>query len=498
MFDFLNQYMEYLASSFRAAYFIDISIFSVFIYFVLKGMRARTTRPFVLGFISLSILYILAKFFDLFLLSLLLNGLFLVLLLVSIFAFQNDIRRLVEKPFLVLSKKNVKRIESSEIDLLLETIYGLSAARFGALLVFKGKESLERHLQGGNILRSRINRALILSLFDNRTPGHDGGMILDGEWITRFACQLPLAVNRSKIKNLGTRHSAALGLSEKTDALIVVISEETGLISIAQNGTLAYGVSRVELKTGLETFQQRFAEAGKKEGPPLPLLLKNIGLGVFSFCLSFIVWFMLTYEPGTTFRSLTLPVEFRNLAGDMFIEKISTGEVRVTLAGPSRTVKSLEESDLKVLLNFKNAKKGTKIFTEKEYKLALPPNVRLFKVRPAFIATQLVQMKRENATIRPVLLEPPAFPLQLIDMEVMPRQVALLVPVDTAASMGPLVLTPTVDLQGLSAGEHTFRIPLVIPSAYRLAPGESAAVQIRVRLYNSSKKKIKRNLHVLP
>lgn len=489
MFDFLNQYLEYLASSFHAAYLVDITIFSIFIYFVLKGMRARTTRPFVLGFITLSMLYIIAKFFDLLLLTLLLNGLFLVLLLVSIFAFQNDIRRLVEKPFLVLSRKNVKRIESSDIDLLLETIYALSAARFGALLVFKGKESLERHLQGGNVLRSRINRALILSLFDNRTPGHDGGMILDGEWITRFACQLPLTVNRSKIKNLGTRHSAALGLSEKTDALVVVISEETGLISIAQNGALSYGVSRIELQSGLEAFQQRFTEGGKKEGPPLPLLLQNIVLGIASFCLSFFVWFMLTYEPGTTFRSLVLPVEFRNLAGDMFIEKISTEEVRITLAGPSRTVKSLEEGDLKVLLNFKNAKKGTRIFTEKEYKLSLPPNVRLFKVKPAFIATQLVQMKRMPVDIRPTLVQPPVFPLQLIDLEVTPKHVSLMVPADGAASVGPVSLTPLVDLHGLTAGEHQFRLPLLIPSTYRLAPGEPTSVQVRVRLYNSSLKR---------
>lgn len=303
MFDFFNQYLEYLASSFHTAYLVDITIFSVFVYFVLKGMRARTTRPFVLGFITLSVLYILAKFFDLLLLSLLLNGLFLILLLVSIFAFQNDIRRLVEKPFLLLSKRNTKRVEASDIDLFLETTYALSAARFGALLVFKGKESLERHLQGGYILRSKINRALILSLFDNRTPGHDGGMILDGEWITRFACQLPLTVNRSKIKNLGTRHSAALGLSEKTDALIVVISEETGLISMAQNGALSYGVSRIELKAGLEAFQQRFSDGGKKEGPPLPSLIRNLVLGMASFCLSFFVWFALTYEPGTTFRA---------------------------------------------------------------------------------------------------------------------------------------------------------------------------------------------------
>jgi len=491
MFDFLNQYIEYLLSSFHMGYFIDISLFSIFVFFVLKGVRARTTRPFVLGFTFLSMLYILSKFFDFLLLSLLLNGLVLVLLLVSIFAFQNDIRRMIEKPFLFFSKKNSKRIEASDIDLLLDAVYSLSAARFGALLVLKGKESLERHLQGGSFLRSKINRALILSLFDNRTPGHDGGMILDGEWITRFGCQLPLTINRSKIKNLGTRHSAAVGLSEKTDAMIVVVSEETGLISIAQNGALSYGVSRAELKNGLEVFQQRFTEDGKKQGIPLSVLLQNIGLCSLSFLISFIAWFMLTYEPGTTFRSLTLPVEFRNLASDLLIDKISTEEVKVTLAGPSRTVKNIEESDLKVLLNFKNAKKGIRTFTDKDFKLALPANVRLFKVKPGFITAQLLQMKRISVAVKPTLLEVPNFPLQIGEVEITPKRVHLLVPTEFPMEEVPALSTQAIQLQTFSAGEHLFRVPLILPHFCRLAPGESSSVQVRIHLLSphASKKK---------
>lgn len=146
----------------------------------------------------------------------------------------------------------------------------LGEMRTGALIAVKGAEPWDHHMQGGIELGGAISLPLLFSLFDHRTPGHDGALLIEGNRVTKFAVQLPLApIPPHVIRYGGTRHAAGLGLAEVCDAFIVVVSEERGTISLAHDGA---DVDHVRVQSGGRIPQLRRADrvsecASKLENP---------------------------------------------------------------------------------------------------------------------------------------------------------------------------------------------------------------------------------------
>jgi len=153
--------------------------------------------------------------------------------------FRDEIRRLFErlarfKPANRFGEKIGNAALSPAVETLARTFADLSKERIGALVVIPCKESLLSHLKGGVSLNGELSEPLLKSLFDPHSLGHDGAVVIEGRQVTRFACHLPLSSDFEKLGNKGTRHSAALGLCERTDALCIVVSEKNGLITIAR------------------------------------------------------------------------------------------------------------------------------------------------------------------------------------------------------------------------------------------------------------------------
>ncbi|MFZ9889797.1 MAG: diadenylate cyclase [Myxococcota bacterium] len=148
------------------------------------------------------------------------------------------------------------------VDAIVDGFISFASRRLGALLVVKGRDHIENHLTGGIPLGGKISRELLMSLFDPHSPGHDGAVIVQGGRFSRFGVQLPLSRNISRPEKFGTRHAAALGLAERTDALILVASEETGKLRIAEDGRLLDIVDGAELKLRLQSFLRRTHHQG--------------------------------------------------------------------------------------------------------------------------------------------------------------------------------------------------------------------------------------------
>jgi DNA integrity scanning protein DisA with diadenylate cyclase activity len=139
-------------------------------------------------------------------------------------------------------------------EILARALTGLAREKHGALVVLAGMQKLERHLHGGEELGGRVSAALLESLFDPHSPGHDGAVVIEDRAVARFGAHLPLARGTGLPHGLGTRHSAALGLSERTDALCIVVSEERGTISAARHGILRPVGSAEELARLVASF----------------------------------------------------------------------------------------------------------------------------------------------------------------------------------------------------------------------------------------------------
>ena len=161
-------------------------------------------------------------------------------LMAIIVVFQPELRRILEQlgRTNIISKNNSISKESDTINEVVQASLSLSRQKIGALIVFERKTGINEIIQTGTNLNADVSRELLINIFIPNTPLHDGAVVIRRNFIKAAACFLPLTENKNLNKDLGTRHRAALGITEKSDCLSLVVSEETGYISIAINGKL--------------------------------------------------------------------------------------------------------------------------------------------------------------------------------------------------------------------------------------------------------------------
>lgn len=222
---------------------IEIIIIAVIIYYLLSFFWNTRAMDLVFGLIAFVMLFAIATWLHLPVVHQLLFYFVNVAVFALLIIFQPELRLALSK----LSVKGKKYREITEFDKFLDSIaqsvYRLSERRIGALLVLENQDSLDEFANKAVLLNAQFTPELLESIFITTTPLHDGAVIIRGTTILSAATILPLADDSSQIaKSMGTRHRAGLGISQVTDALIVVVSEETGKVSIARDGIMTRGV----------------------------------------------------------------------------------------------------------------------------------------------------------------------------------------------------------------------------------------------------------------
>lgn len=270
----------------------DILLISVFIYSMLLWFRRTTSRRVVIGICLLSGVYFLAELFDLYLTQLLFRMILAVMLVAVVVVFQEEIRRAFERIAIWGTFRERRRyIGFQAADTLIEAAAALASNRIGALIVIKGREPLDRHVEGGIPVQGRISKPLLYSIFDPHSAGHDGAVLIDADRISKFGAHLPLSKTQVQMGTLGTRHTAALGVSECSDAFVIVVSEETGEIRVAQDGALTLVNSAAELKGRLDRFyQEKFPKPAQPDWKRF--LERDARLKALSLLLALLAWFM--------------------------------------------------------------------------------------------------------------------------------------------------------------------------------------------------------------
>jgi len=237
----------------------DMALVGALIYALLLWFK-RTKAAFVaLGLFLLAVVYVIAFVAGMYMTVRIFQGFFAVFIVAVIVIFQEEIRSVFERIAVWSLTGGVLKAAPThrQVEILVRSLGDLARDHIGALVVLRGLDPLDRHVEGGWDLNGELSEALIKSIFDSHSLGHDGAFIVEEGRVSRFGVQLPLSKDFSKITNLGTRHSAALGLSERTDALILVISEEHGTIATAQRGELKTVRDLEELQDEIELFLNR-------------------------------------------------------------------------------------------------------------------------------------------------------------------------------------------------------------------------------------------------
>lgn len=270
----MNAFLEYLVKYvqlLRISDLIDILIVSVIVYYLINLIRETRAMQLVKGIIFLFIAFFLSQWLKLNALNYILGGAMQIGAFAVIVIFQPELRNLLER----MGRFKVGRIidfasDTTEddlhrvIDSIAQAAANMSATKTGALIVMERATRLGEYISTGTMLDANVSSGLLENIFVPNTPLHDGAVIIRNNKIVTACCLLPLTANNNLSRDLGTRHRAAIGLSEVTDAVIIVVSEETGKISIALNGSLTRNLSRESLAKALKKIMSQKQETNEK------------------------------------------------------------------------------------------------------------------------------------------------------------------------------------------------------------------------------------------
>ena len=281
--DYVNQ-IKGLFNSFRIIDFIDILFVAVVLYAIIRIIRETRAMQLVKGIVFLVAMYFVVSFLGMSASSYIFKVIFSNILIIIVILFGNEIRNILEQMGNGAAKTGIKSIlhsgmtlEIGEIKKAIEAVCkacnNMSDDQVGALIVFENETMLGDIISSGTVLDAKATPELIENVFFPKSPLHDGAMIVRGSQIYAAGCILPLTRDNVS-SNLGTRHRAAIGVTQESDAIVVIVSEETGSISIAENGTLKRDISTGELRDILE--QHFIPESGKSDDKILRKLLRRI------------------------------------------------------------------------------------------------------------------------------------------------------------------------------------------------------------------------------
>lgn len=270
MFQVLRRYLDGIyIPDFQIIDVIEILILAVIIYFCINWIK--TTRAYTLlkGIYIITFFILLANLFQMTTLLWLLESIGTVALTAIVIIFQPELRKALEnlgEKKIVASiipiqfdsgKEDEERYSDKTINELIRAVYDMSEAKTGALIIMEGDIDLTEYVNTGIAMDSIVSSQLLINIFEHNTPLHDGAIVIKGDRILAATCYLPLSDNSNVGKHLGTRHRAALGISEVSDSLTIVVSEETGRVSYAYRGKLITEVVSGELKKQLANFQKK-------------------------------------------------------------------------------------------------------------------------------------------------------------------------------------------------------------------------------------------------
>lgn len=249
----------YVISNIRIFDLIDIAIMAFIVYKAIEFFKETRAGQLIKGIAVVFGAYLIANWFELATVKWLILRLTDSLIVIAVIVFHPEIRRMLEKMghsrITAIGRSQMTDVEYQEkldnLNEICKAVNNMQEKKIGALIVIERKTPLGEIIDSGTAIDATVSTELIQNIFYPKSPLHDGGMVIRGDRIASAGCILPLTSNNELSSQLGTRHRAAIGMSETSDAVVVVVSEETGIVSVAINGVITRGYNSVTLKEAL-------------------------------------------------------------------------------------------------------------------------------------------------------------------------------------------------------------------------------------------------------
>ena len=352
---------------------LDILFLSVLVYHLYLWFWGTKAFKALVGLLVLGVIFTLARFWGLFLTTWVFQILWQVLVILIIILFQSEIRQVLERvnPLQMISLRRFSK-SADWIPNLVSTTFSLAKLKTGALIIFERADLVEELITGGVPLDSEPSPELLMSIFHKESPLHDGALLIRRDRIAKAACYLPLSSAEGLPNDWGTRHRAALGLSERCDALVVVISEERGEISVAQGRQMIH-------VTNIEQLSKLVKEALASTGPTvkswpemiLSLTVHRWPIKIAALGLVCLFWLLLAGQQNFEV-TIRVPLELTNVPEKIEVLEPVNPEIAITVQGLRKDASTLSRRNVHAEIDLSMARLGNRVFRITRDRIILP------------------------------------------------------------------------------------------------------------------------------
>ncbi len=326
-----------------------------------------------------------------------LQGIITVAALVIIIVFRNEISTILQTKSLKSFFWGFPQYQfQTPISIIVESVYELARKKIGALIVLPMKQGLESSIQGGIPWQGKLSREMLISIFWLDNPVHDGAAIIQGNRVTDVGVILPLSKRQDLPSYFGTRHRAAVGITEQTDARVIVVSEERGKISLIKESRI-YDINDSHvLHTLLE--EDLGAESARKGLRHRTLELTAAAL----ICFVSVTGVWLSFSRGVEIlANREIPIEFTNLQPKMEINSSSANSVKLLISGARPLIQAMGLDQIKVKVDVSKAVPGPNPITIEKGNVLLPPGIQLKQVEPSQIEISVDVRENKLLIVQP-------------------------------------------------------------------------------------------------
>jgi uncharacterized protein (TIGR00159 family) len=463
---------------------LDIFVISFIIHRLFLLFRGTTALQIILGLLLLWVIQGIAEAGGLVLTSWFFQGIGAVAVLVIVVVFRNEIREVLFQTNPVrLFFGSTQETRRMSVESIVQAVFQLANTKTGALIVLQNRDSIEPHLREGFALDARFNPLIIESIFVEQSPIHDGAIIIRGNRISRVGTFLPLTQKEGLSHHFGSRHRAAIGLSEVCDAVILVVSEERGEVSLVSRGKVRSCNQPQELRDALVRLLVGVFPKKKPRRSRRRILFSQAGGLLLTFLMVSLVWGIYS---GRQFSLITTTtsIDFRNIPDNLELMKTSAERVELQISGKRRLVSALEPEQVGAFVDLKGKSYGAYQVALNQDNIELPLGLEVVRVTPSKIKVELEQRAERKLTVKPQFIGASPAGYKMEKIKVKPDYVKVSGAVSVLHKTDS-ILTEPIDLGRIEPTDkkHEVEVPLVLPSSsLRLLPGERKEVRVGFEL----------------
>lgn len=370
-----------IVPQFRLQDILDILIMSILIYQLYSWFRNSRAMQVLAGLGTVTAIYFITRLTGLHMTSWVLQQLGTVVIIVIVVVFQHEIRQALYRFSKLRDIMGGKTEHATVPTAIAEAVFGLAAERCGAIIVFQRTDQLDDHLSNGTPLDALVSVPLMRSIFQGNSPLHDGAILVRDERVIQAACLLPLSDSRQLPQQYGTRHRAAVGLTERTDAVVLVVSEERGEISLAEAGTLIPLHTVTQLHGKLEAL---LAPKDQQRQPLTKRFFSNLPQKAAIVLGVTLIWLLLSSRQGEV-AIIPVPVSFHGLPNGMTLTRVSPEEVTVRLRSSSGLAPSPRQLDLTADIDLSGVQEGHNTLRISLSHVRVPPGMTVVGIEPTSV-----------------------------------------------------------------------------------------------------------------